>query len=128
MQPLETLFNGQVARASHAPALRDTNKAIIAAGFLDAARQSIVAPAILEEHSGLAPSGAEIARLEGHSSGVTALCLLPDGRLASGATARCRRKQLAQKQMACLGDCIEVSVLPLARGTHSARRSVSGTT
>jgi WD40 repeat protein len=29
-------------------------------------------------------SGAETARLEGHSSGVTALCLLPDGRLASG--------------------------------------------
>jgi hypothetical protein len=41
-----------------------TNKAIIAAGFLDAARQSIAAPAILEQHSSLAPSGAEIARLE----------------------------------------------------------------
>ena len=28
--------------------------------------------------------GAETARLEGHSGGVRALCLLPDGRLASG--------------------------------------------
>jgi WD40 repeat protein len=63
-----------------------TNKAIIAAGFLDAARQSIVAPAILEQHLSLAPSGAEIARLEGHSSWVTALCPLPDGRLASGSS------------------------------------------
>ena len=63
-----------------------TNKAIIAAGFLDAARQSIVAPAILGQHGNgsLAPLGAEIARLEGHSGPVTALCLLPDGRLASG--------------------------------------------
>jgi WD40 repeat protein len=29
-------------------------------------------------------SGAETARLEGHSDSVVALCLLPDGRLASG--------------------------------------------
>jgi WD40 repeat protein len=29
-------------------------------------------------------AGAETARLEGHSSPVAALCLLPDGRLASG--------------------------------------------
>jgi WD40 repeat protein len=28
--------------------------------------------------------GAEAARLEGHSGGVAALCVLPDGRLASG--------------------------------------------
>ena len=31
-------------------------------------------------------SGAETARLEGHSSAVSALCLLPDGRLAAGTT------------------------------------------
>ncbi len=30
-------------------------------------------------------AGAETARLEGHSDWVAALCLLPDGRLASGA-------------------------------------------
>ena len=30
-------------------------------------------------------AGAETARLEGHSHSVAALCLLPDGRLASGA-------------------------------------------
>ena len=30
-------------------------------------------------------AGAETARLEGHSGAVAALCLLPDGRLASGA-------------------------------------------
>jgi WD40 repeat protein len=29
-------------------------------------------------------AGAETARLEGHSDAVTALCVLPDGRLASG--------------------------------------------
>ena len=29
-------------------------------------------------------SGAETARLTGHTGGVNALCLLPDGRLASG--------------------------------------------
>ncbi len=29
-------------------------------------------------------TGAETARLEGHASSVTSLCLLPDGRLASG--------------------------------------------
>ena len=30
-------------------------------------------------------AGAETARLDGHSGAVAALCLLPDGRLASGA-------------------------------------------
>ena len=33
---------------------------------------------------GRAATGAETARLEGHSGRVAALCLLPDGRLASG--------------------------------------------
>jgi WD40 repeat protein len=32
----------------------------------------------------LTPPSAETARLEGHTSEVSALCLLPDGRLASG--------------------------------------------
>ena len=30
-------------------------------------------------------AGAETARIDGHSAPVSALCLLPDGRLASGA-------------------------------------------
>ena len=32
----------------------------------------------------MTPPGAETARLEGHSDSVAALCVLPDGRLASG--------------------------------------------
>ena len=41
-------------------------------------------PAIVPRRSGLTPPGAETARLEGHTDWVQALCLLPDGRLASG--------------------------------------------
>jgi hypothetical protein len=33
--------------------------------------------------------GAEVGRLEGHSSWVTALCVLPEGRLASASHDRC---------------------------------------
>jgi hypothetical protein len=58
--------------------------AIIATGFLEAARRSIVLPVILEQKLSLTPPGAEIIRLEGHSRAVAALCSLPDGRLASG--------------------------------------------
>jgi WD40 repeat protein len=52
--------------------------------FLDGARRLLVAPAILTRGRSLTPPGAESARLEGHSFPVTALCVLPDGRLASG--------------------------------------------
>jgi WD40 repeat protein len=52
--------------------------------FLDAARRVLVPPAILTQSRSLTPPGAESAHLEGHSGSVTALCVLPDGRLASG--------------------------------------------
>ncbi len=52
--------------------------------FLEAARRQLSPPAILERRLSLTPPGAETARLEGHSGRVTALCALPDGRLASG--------------------------------------------
>ncbi|MGA9599365.1 MAG: TIR domain-containing protein [Methylocystis sp.] len=59
-------------------------EAIAASGFLERARSGLSAPAILTTRPSLTPPGAETARLEGHSSGVHSLCLLPDGRLASG--------------------------------------------
>ena len=52
--------------------------------FLDAARSLVVPPVILTQSRSLTPPGAESARLEGHSDSVHALCVLPDGRLASG--------------------------------------------
>src|SRR5271166_1135889 len=52
-------------------------------GFLEAARRQISPPAILTQRLSLTPPGAETARLEGHSNIVRALCVLPDGRLAS---------------------------------------------
>jgi hypothetical protein len=61
-----------------------TNGIVVASGFLNAARQLLRPPAILERHPSLTPPGAETARLEGHSGEITALCVLPDGRLASG--------------------------------------------
>ena len=58
---------------------------VAATGFLEKTRRLISRPAIIPLRPSLTPPGAETARLEGHSSGVVALCLLPDGRLASGA-------------------------------------------
>ena len=55
-----------------------------APAFLDRARGLIRPPALLTDRLSLTPPGAETARLEGHTSAVTALTLLPDGRLASG--------------------------------------------
>jgi WD40 repeat protein len=52
--------------------------------FLDVARRQIGGPALLTQGLSLTPPGAETARLEGHIRWVTALCVLPDGRLASG--------------------------------------------
>ena len=56
------------------------------AEFLEAVRRTLSPPAILTERLSLTPPGAETARLEGHSGSVAALCVLPDGRLASGST------------------------------------------
>jgi WD40 repeat protein len=58
-------------------------KAVGAGEFLEAARRQLSPPAILAERLSLTPPGAETARLEGHSDLVSALCMLPDGRLAS---------------------------------------------
>jgi WD40 repeat protein len=49
-----------------------------------AVRGQLSPPAIVPRSGTLTPPGAETARLEGHTSGVNALCVLPDGRLASG--------------------------------------------
>jgi hypothetical protein len=57
----------------------------VAKHFLDMARRHLSPPAILTQQASLTPPGVETARLEGHSAWVTALCMLPDGRLASGA-------------------------------------------
>jgi len=57
---------------------------IAARHFLDAARRHLERPAILTQLPSLTPPGVETARLEGHTNWVTALCVLPDGRLASG--------------------------------------------
>jgi WD40 repeat protein len=54
--------------------------------FCDIARRHLIRPAILVQRPSLTPPGAESARLDGHSRGVNALCMLPDGRLASGSS------------------------------------------
>ena len=58
-------------------------KAIGTAEFLTAVRRQLSQPAILTRYPSLTPPGAEIARLEGHTGWVRALCMLADGRLAS---------------------------------------------
>jgi hypothetical protein len=53
--------------------------------FIETARALVLGPAIVPVRPGLAPPGAEAAaRLEGSTVSIEALCLLPDGRLASG--------------------------------------------
>jgi hypothetical protein len=61
-----------------------TNKIVTGTDYLNAARQCLPLPACLEQYPSLTPPGAEAARFEGHSLGVSALCVLPDGRLAFG--------------------------------------------
>jgi WD40 repeat protein len=60
------------------------NEEVVATGFLGAARRQVPPPAILTRSLSLTPPGTETARLDGHSAAVSALCVLPDGRLASG--------------------------------------------
>jgi WD40 repeat protein len=57
---------------------------IAARHFLDAARRHLGRPAILTQRPSLTTPGAQTARLEGHTDGVNALCVLADRRLASG--------------------------------------------
>src|SRR5208282_2897199 len=57
---------------------------VAATGFVEKTRRLISRPAIIPLRPSLTPPGAETARLEGHSDRVVGLCLLPDGRLASG--------------------------------------------
>ncbi len=63
-------------------------EAIAATDFLNKARRNLSPPTIITSRPSLTPPGAEIARLEGHLGTVNALCLLPDGRLASGSDDR----------------------------------------
>ncbi len=53
--------------------------------FLAALLERASDSALIETRPAMTPPGAEVARLEGHSGGVNALAVLPDGRLASGA-------------------------------------------
>src|ERR1700733_14885775 len=59
-------------------------EAIGASGFLENARWLVPRPGIVPSKPALTQPGAEAARLEGHTGGVNALCVLSDGRLASG--------------------------------------------
>ena len=52
--------------------------------FITRSHNLIEPPAMVPLRPSLAPPGAEVARLEGHTGPVIALTLLPDGRLASG--------------------------------------------
>jgi WD40 repeat protein len=52
--------------------------------FRDRVRSSIIGPALLTQSLSLTPPGVMSSRLDGHESGVWALCMLADGRLASG--------------------------------------------
>jgi WD40 repeat protein len=56
---------------------------VTATSFVDRARRLIFRPALVPIRSTLTPPGAETARLDGDLGSILALCLLPDGRLAS---------------------------------------------
>jgi WD40 repeat protein len=63
--------------------LADT-EIVSATGFTEEARRLVPRPAILPLRPTLTPPGPEIGRLVGHEYAVTAICVLPDSRLASG--------------------------------------------
>lgn len=56
--------------------------------FIQEARRKLSPSTIVTVGRSLTPPGAEMARLEGHTEGVTTLAVLPDGRLASGSDDR----------------------------------------
>src|SRR5262249_34207576 len=60
-----------------------TCEGVVAKHFVDMARRHLSRPAIVTEQASLTTPGTETARLEGHSGWVSALAVLPDGRLAS---------------------------------------------
>jgi hypothetical protein len=107
------------------------NEVVVATGFLDAARQSLLSPAILEQHASLTPpGGAETARLEGHSYAVSALCVLPDGRLASGSydgTIRLWDMTAGAETARLEGHSGEVGALCMLPGGRLASGSSDGT-
>jgi WD40 repeat protein len=59
-------------------------EAVAGSGFIDRARRLLPRPSLVLLRPTLTPPGAETARLEGHTGPVYTLCLLADGRLASG--------------------------------------------
>ena len=84
------LISGIIGRDGHQllVQLADRLARIETAGvpnFVAKARALISGPAIVPRRPSLAPPSAETARIEGQTSWVAALCLLSDGRLASGA-------------------------------------------
>ena len=60
------------------------SESVAGSAFLESARRIVRRPAIIPLRPTLTASRAETARLEGHTDLVFALCMLPDGRLASG--------------------------------------------
>ncbi|MBY3252152.1 NB-ARC domain-containing protein [Rhizobium laguerreae] len=98
-------------------------------GFLEAARRRLVTPAILSQLRSLSSPTAEITRFEEHSGGVNALCMLPDGRLASGSddcTIRLWDLQTGSESTSLRGHSGAVSALcmlpdgRLASGSHDS--------
>ncbi len=59
-------------------------EAVAGSGFIDRVRRLLPHPSIVPLKSTLTPPGVETARLEGRMGSVATLCLLADGRLASG--------------------------------------------
>ncbi len=63
-------------------------EAVAGSGFLDLAHWLLRHPSLVPLRPTLTPPGPEAARLEGHESSVNSLCLVADGRLASGSDDR----------------------------------------
>jgi predicted ATPase len=73
--------------------------------FLEMVRRHLSPPAILTKRPSLTPpGGAESARLEGHLDSIPAICMLPDGRLASGSYDKTIRlwDVMTASEVACL--------------------------